>query len=299
MAGPSSRSVTITRTVRPSSNTCSPWMPVASWRGPTGVSSVTSTSAIRWLRVASGPTNSMPAAWRITLRPPSAPTRYCVRSGSPSASVNVDAIVVLGEAGDLDAAMDRHVQLLDPTEQDSLDVVLPQPQHVRVPAGDVAEVQHRGAEARGLDGLALGEEPVGDASLVEDLERAGVEPTRPRAHQLRRRAPLDDRDIDPRQRQLGTQHQARRPAPDNDYFAHLDLSSVGKVEQCEPWRGPCRKPPSALYVDSGRERRLLAFVVSDQDPASSSPSGTVTVVLTSLSITSPSAPQYGASTVTV
>ena len=75
VAGPSCCSVVTTPTVRPSAMTFSPWTPVASWRMPVGVSSVTSTSAIRWLRVASHPTNSMPAALRMTLRPPSAPTR--------------------------------------------------------------------------------------------------------------------------------------------------------------------------------------------------------------------------------
>ena len=59
----------------PASITLIPWIPTSSYRMPVGVSSVTSTSAIRWLRVASAPTNSMPAARRMTLRPPSAPTR--------------------------------------------------------------------------------------------------------------------------------------------------------------------------------------------------------------------------------
>ena len=59
---------------------------MASWRMPRGGSSVTSTSAIRLLLVGSHPGNSMPAALRMTLRPPSHPTRYCARSDSPSDS---------------------------------------------------------------------------------------------------------------------------------------------------------------------------------------------------------------------
>jgi len=35
--------------------------------------------------------------------------------------------VVLGEAGDLDVSTNRHAKLLDPAEQDSLDVALLQP----------------------------------------------------------------------------------------------------------------------------------------------------------------------------
>ena len=47
VAGPSCCSVTTTPTVRPSSITFSAWMPTSSSRMPVGVSSVTSTSAIR------------------------------------------------------------------------------------------------------------------------------------------------------------------------------------------------------------------------------------------------------------
>ena len=37
---------------------------------------------------------------------------------------------------------------------------------------EAAEVQHRPPELRHLRDLTLGQEPVGDASLVEDLDRA-------------------------------------------------------------------------------------------------------------------------------
>ena len=160
---------------------------------------MTSTSAIRLLRVASSPTKSMPTARRITLRPPSAPTRYCARSGFPAATSDVDTVVVLRQAGHLDAAMDRDSQLVDPAEHDPLDVVLEEGERVRVPRGEVAEVEHRAAETDGLRDLPLGEEPPRDPALVEDLERARVEPARARAHQLCRRTPLEDRHLDPRQ----------------------------------------------------------------------------------------------------
>ena len=54
-----------------------PWMPSASWWKPHSGSSAISTSAISQLVVGSHPGNSMPAALRIRLRPPSQPTRYC------------------------------------------------------------------------------------------------------------------------------------------------------------------------------------------------------------------------------
>jgi hypothetical protein len=49
---------------------------------------------------------------------------------------------------------------------------------------------------------ALREEPVGDPALIEDLDGARVQTARARAGELLAGAPLDDRDVDPRQRQL-------------------------------------------------------------------------------------------------
>ncbi len=61
-------------------------MPISLWRMPYSGSSAISTSAIRVLIVASQPGNSMPAALRIALRPPSQPTRCRARSERPSVS---------------------------------------------------------------------------------------------------------------------------------------------------------------------------------------------------------------------
>jgi hypothetical protein len=80
--------------------------------------------------------------------------------------------VVLGEAGDLELTTNRHAQLLDPAEQDPLDVALRQPKGVRMPGGEAAEVQRGVAEAQRLGRLSLGEEPACDAALVEDLDRS-------------------------------------------------------------------------------------------------------------------------------
>ena len=68
------------------------------------------------------------------------------------------------------------------------------------------------ANARDLGHLPLREEPIGDAALVEDLDRARVQAARARAGEVLVGAPLDDRDVDPRQRQLGRQHQPGRTA---------------------------------------------------------------------------------------
>ena len=136
--------------------------------------------------------------------------------------VNVDPAVVLGEASHFEPPMDRHTQLLDPAGQDPLNMVLPQAERVGVPGRKVAHVQRRIPEERRLDGLALGEEPVGNPALIEDFDRPRVEPARTRAHQLRRRAALHNRRIHPRQRQLAGQHHPSRTATGNDHINHHD-----------------------------------------------------------------------------
>ena len=124
--------------------------------------------------------------------------------------LDVDAGVVLRETRHLTPAIDRHRQLVDPVGQDALDVVLPQPEPVRVPGGKVADVQPDPGERRDLHHLPLREEPIGDATLIEHLDRARVQTARARAGELLAGAPLDDRDVDPRQRQLARQHQPGR-----------------------------------------------------------------------------------------
>ena len=122
---------------------------MASWRMPRGGSSVISTSAIRLLLVGSHPGNSMPAALRMTLRPPSHPTRYCARSDWPSEQLDVDAGVVLREARHLTSVIDPHRQLGDPGGHDPLDLVLPDPERIRMTRREVAHVQHgRGRTSR-------------------------------------------------------------------------------------------------------------------------------------------------------
>ena len=54
------------------------------------------------------------------------------------------------------------------------------------------------------------EEAIGDAALIEHLDRPRVDPAGARAGQRLARAPLHDHDVDPRQRQLGGQHQPGR-----------------------------------------------------------------------------------------
>ena len=103
-----------------------------------------------------------------------------------------------------------------------------------------------------LDRLSLCEEPVDDPALVEDLQRAGVETSRTRAHQLRRRTPLEDHDIDPRQLQLGTQHQARRATSDDDDVDHLiSLLPAGSSSVTHD-RGLAASPPVSYTLEVAR-----------------------------------------------
>ena len=85
---------------------------------------------------------------------------------------DVDAGVVLRETRHVTSAIDRHRQLADPLGQDALDVVLPQPEHVVVPGGKVADVQRDHVEAHDLIDLSLREEPIGDSALIENLDGA-------------------------------------------------------------------------------------------------------------------------------
>src|SRR5215212_2013700 len=114
-------------------------MPRASRRMPHSGSSTSSTSAIRLLAVGEH---------------------------------DVDAGVVLRETADLNAVVDRHPQLVDPAGQDALDVVLPQPEPVGMPGGKVADVKRGPGECRDLRYLSLGQEPIGDSTLIEDLDCA-------------------------------------------------------------------------------------------------------------------------------
>ena len=141
--------------------------------------------------------------------------------------LDIHAGVVLREAGHLTLAVERHRQLADPAGQYALDVVLPQAERVGVPGGEVADVQRDPGELPHVDDLSLGEEPIGDSALIEDLDRARVQATRARAGQVLVRAPLDDRDVHARQRQLARQHQPRRPSSgDHHSMLRHDSPSV-------------------------------------------------------------------------
>ena len=117
------------------------WVPVASSRKPHAGSSVIWASAISQLFVGSHPANSMPAALRTTLRPPSQPTRYSARSDVPSDSATSTLDVVLRETSDLASAIDPHPKLIDPAGEDALGLLLPQSEEITMPGREVADIQ--------------------------------------------------------------------------------------------------------------------------------------------------------------
>ena len=55
---------------------------------------------------------------------------------------------------------------------------LPQPETVGVAGGKAAEIEMDPGKPGGLRLLPLGEEPIGNAALIEDLEGARVEAAR-------------------------------------------------------------------------------------------------------------------------
>ena len=130
---------------------------------------------------------------------------------------DIDPGVVLREARHLTPVVDAHRQLGDPGGHDPLDLVLEDRERIRMTRREVAHVHHGRAERRGLSHLTLREEPIGDPALIQHLDRARVNSAGPRVGEHVIGTPLDDRDVDLRQRQLGRQHHPRRTASGDDH----------------------------------------------------------------------------------
>ena len=121
----------------------------------------------------------MPAALRIDAASSVAPDEILRPQRLAVGQLDVDAGVVLREARHLASVVDPHRQLGDPGGHDPLDLVLPDPERVRMTRREVAHVQHGRAEHRGLSHLTLREEPIGDPTLIEHLDRARVKTAGP------------------------------------------------------------------------------------------------------------------------
>jgi len=148
---------------------------------------------------------------------------------------HVDARVILREARHLASAVDQHPQLADPVGQDPLDVVLPEPERVRVAAGEVADVQLDAGEVHDRIRRPPRNEPVGDPALVEDLDAAGVQAPGSRPGQLWTGALLDDGHVGPGQRKLGRQHHSGRASPGDHYGVPGHGRAPGLVRMTSRW----------------------------------------------------------------
>ena len=108
-----------------------------------------------------------------------APDEILRPQGLAVGKLDVDAGVVLREARHLTSVIDPHRQLGDPGGHDPLDLVLEDPERVRMTGREVAHVQHGRAERRHLSHLTLREEPISDPTLIEYLDRARVDTAGP------------------------------------------------------------------------------------------------------------------------
>src|SRR6185369_5720889 len=82
---------------------------------------------------------------------------------------------------------------------------------------EASEVEMHAGEPRHLRLLALGEEAVDDAALIEDLEGACMQAPRARPDQVLVGAPLDYGHIDARERQFARQHHPRLTTAGDDH----------------------------------------------------------------------------------
>src|SRR4051812_30325375 len=83
--------------------------------------------------------------------------------------------MVLREADYLPSAMDRHCQFLDPSGEDALNVGLRERKQIIVPRREIADIEREPGEARDMRRFSLREEPIGDAALIENFDRARVQ----------------------------------------------------------------------------------------------------------------------------
>jgi hypothetical protein len=92
-----------------------------------------------------------------------------------------------------------------------------------MPGGKGADVQRDHGEGRNLSYLPLREEPISDSTLIEHLDGACMQTACARANEVLAGAPLDNGNVDSRQRQLAGQHQPCRTSSDDHHRASKDF----------------------------------------------------------------------------
>ena len=116
---------------------------------------------------------------------------------------------------------------------------------------EVADVEGDVGVAHGRVWLAFGDEPLLNAAPIQRLDRADVQTAGAGAIEILCGASLDDDDIGTGQRQLGSQHQARRTAT-RDHHRMLSRKTRGHPT-----------PPDSRAL---REVREVAGAHPDHDP---------------------------------
>src|SRR5690606_12389958 len=111
--------------------------------------------------------------------------------------------------------------------------------------GQTAHVEPGAPEGRGVHRSSLGEEALGDSSLIEQLDGAGMDTATPRPCEFLRFATFEYDDVRAGQAQLPRQHHSRRPAADHYDLVHVRPLSTTPDGQYEPRVGACDKPPPA------------------------------------------------------
>jgi hypothetical protein len=140
---------------------------------------------------------------------------------------------VLTDAHHLDLTQHGHAELGHPGRQDRFESALQQCQPVRVAAREVADVERDAGERGDLHRLSRLEEPVGDAPLVEHLDRPCVDPAGPCAVDVLIRSALEHHHVDIAERQLSREHQSGRPTPHDHHVvfrrrvSHRSLLPIG------------------------------------------------------------------------
>lgn len=111
-------------------------------------------------------------------------------------------------------------------------MLLPQPEHIVVTAGNIADLQWD-MEVHGGVLLSLRNKSIGDAALVENFKTSCMQPAGARTDDIRAEPPLHDGHIDVCQRQFARQHHSSRTRSDDHHcmLAHRHLRVA------RPWHG--------------------------------------------------------------
>jgi hypothetical protein len=88
-------------------------------------------------------------------------------------------------------------------------------------------IQADAGEPRDLSHLSLRQKPIGDSTLIEDLDGAGVQASCTRAGEVLAGPLLGNGNVHARQRQLARQHQPSRTSS-GDHHRMLGHSHVGR-----------------------------------------------------------------------